>query len=224
MGMAAWGAYAQQPVEGMRDVTLKITDRRGRPVQGIVVESTVPGSASITDRNGVHIFSRMTERDSISMLLPRYGETVIPVSDMDSIVVALRNARQFNYYDAAGERTSTDGYTVVKEKDRTQSASSIDVQEILKTSNYNSLIDLLSGRVAGLDINPATGAATIRGSRSFTGSNEPLVILNGVDSGTLSEVSAMINLRDIKTIDIVKEGAMYGSRGANGVIVITMMH
>lgn len=219
--------WAQEP-ETPRNVALKITDRRGRPVSGVVVQAVSAGIGSMTDANGMHIFNGMTDRDSILMMLPRYGATTIPVAGMDSIVVALRNPREFTYYaPGIGDQEVTDGYTVTKERDRTQAGSTIDVQQLLKTTHATSLSELLVGRVAGLSIQrSSTGGeatANIRGQRSIMGSNEPLVVVDGMAMGELSQVDQMIDLRTIKTVDVVKEGSMYGSRGANGVIVITTL-
>ncbi len=221
--LLAGPVLAQEP-ETPRDVTLKITDRRGRPVSGIIVQAVPTGGGAVTDAQGMHIFSGMTDRDSILMMLPRYGAATIPVAGMDSIVVSVRNTQQFTYYDHEGNRETTDGYTVIKERDRTQAGSTIDVQELLKTTHATSLSELLVGRVAGLSIQRSVGGETtanIRGQRSFFGSNEPLVVVDGVAMGELSTVDQMLDVRNIKTIDVVKEGSMYGSRGANGVIVVT---
>jgi hypothetical protein len=220
--LSAWSVSAQEP-ESPRDVTLKITDRKGRPVSGVVVQSVPQGNGAMTDANGMHVFSGMTDRDSILMMLPRYGETILSVAGMDSIVVAVRNTRQFVYSDQ-WDQEFTDGYTVNKERNRTQSGTTLDVQEMLKTTHATSISELLQGRVAGLTIQRSPSgetSANIRGQRSFLGSNEPLVVVDGLPLGELSQVDQMIDIRQIKTIDIVKEGSMYGSRGANGVIVVT---
>jgi hypothetical protein len=222
--LLAMPALAQER-ETPRDITLRINDRRGRPVAGVVVQAVPQGTGAMTDASGTYIFRGMTDRDSILMMLPRYGETTLAVAGMDSIVVTVKNTREFVYY--TGDEETTDGYTVIKERDRTQAGSTIDVQELLRTTHATSLSELLQGRVAGLSISrSSTGGettASIRGQRTITGSNEPLVVVDGMVMGTLSEVDLMIDLRNIKTVDVVKEGAMYGSRGANGVIVITTM-
>jgi hypothetical protein len=219
--LLAWPVSAQEP-ETPRDVTLKITDRRGRPVSGVVVQAIPGGNGSVTDANGMHIFSGMTDRDSILLMRPRYGVTTLPVAGLDSILVTIRNPRQFTYY--PGDRDVTDGYTVIKERNRTQAGSTIYVQELLQRTHASTISGLLTGRVAGLDIRQSASGettATMRGQRTLMGSNEPLVVVDGRPMGTLSQVDGIIDVRSINTIDIVKEGSIYGSQGANGVIVIT---
>jgi len=218
---------AQTPAtsDAPRDVTLRITDRRGRPQAGVVVQTTGEAAASMTDAAGSFVFRGLTDADSIVMMLPRYGEATLPVAGLDSIVVTLRNTRQYTYH--TDDRQITDGYTVTRERDRTQAGSLLDVPALLRTTHATSLAELLQGRVAGLSIqrSPTGGAvsANIRGQRSFLASNEPLVVVDGVAIGELSTVDQMIDIRTIKSIDVLKEGSMYGSRGANGVIVITTL-
>jgi hypothetical protein len=212
-----------QESEAPRQVKIKITDRKGHPAASVVLQSIPGGIAAMTGTDGTWVFDGMTDRDSIRMMLPRYGATTLSVAGMDSIAVVVRNAREFTYQ---GDREVTDGYTVIRERNRIQAGSTIDVQELLRTTHASSVSELLVGRVAGLDIRSSSSGeptATIRGERSLMGSNEPLVVVDGQPVGTLSEVDRMINLRNIKTIDVVKEGSIYGSRGANGVIVITMI-
>lgn len=231
LSLSAGTAFGQAPAVAdpasgaPREVTLRITDRRGRPQAGVVVQRVGRQDASMTDAAGKFVFHGLTDADSIVMMLPRYGEATLPVAGLDSIVVTLRNTRQYTYY--TGDAEITDGYTVGRESDRTQAGSLLDVQELLRTTHATSLAELLQGRVAGLSVQrSATGgevSANIRGQRSFLGSNEPLVVVDGVAVGELSAANQMIDVRMIKSIDVVKEGSMYGSRGANGVIVITTL-
>lgn len=79
---------------------------------------------------------------------------------------------------------------------------------------------MLRGHVAGLDIN-ASGGANIRGISTITGAIEPLVVMDGVVIGTLNEASNMININEIKTVEVLKSAPEWGMRGANGVIIVT---
>ena len=98
---------------------------------------------------------------------------------------------------------------------------------VLREVNTGSVSNALQGRIAGVQIqqtNSKPGAdmqIRIRGTRSLTGENGPLIVLDGIPfGGKLSE----INPNDIKTMDILKDAsatAIYGSRGAGGVIIIT---
>jgi len=206
------GAFAQGLNSPTRNVYLKIIDKKGRPVSNIVIQSLNTGMTGITDRSGLFVFGNMSDNDIISMMLPKYGETTVSAAGMDSIVVTLRSASRYSY-------VNDEGKSVIINKNKTASGSILDVPELLKQGNYKSLGELLSGRVAGLNVTQA-GSATIRGTNSFMLSSEPLVVLDGLPVGTLSDAERMVNLYDIKTIEIQKSATEWGARGANGAILI----
>ncbi len=143
--------------------------------------------------------------------------------------LALNNATNYTVYLAAGtqlDEVVVIGYGVQRRESVTGSVVSLKGQELtqVQTSNFQ---DALQGRVAGVDIsttNTRPGAAPqvrIRGVRSLSANNDPLIVLNGIPfSGGLND----INPNDIESVDILKDAsatAIYGSRGANGVILIT---
>ena len=209
---------AQDVDSSKRDISLMILDNRGRPVDQIIVRTVNNTQAGITGRFGLFVFKEMSDSDTISVLLPRFGETFIPVIGMDSIVVKLRSARRYSY-------VSNSGQTIIVDKNKTSPTDILDVPALLKDNTYRSLVELLQGRVAGLNIT-TTGTfgqttTNIRGERSFLMSSEPLVVLNGVDIGTLNDANYIVNVHDIKTIEVQKGASEWGSRGANGVIIIT---
>ena len=120
------------------------------------------------------------------------------------------------------------GYGAVKKSDLTGSVASVKMEAISSISS-TSVDGLLQGRAAGLQVvnssqDPGAGATVrIRGNSSINGSNSPLVVVNGFpmgDAGALTQ----INTSDIESIEILKDAsasAIYGSRGANGVILVT---
>ena len=200
-----------------RTIPVKILDKKGRPVKNVALESVSADRKGITDATGMYVFKDMPDSDTLSVKLPKFGKTVIPVAGMDSIVIHLYSASRYKYVDR--ERLP-----VTVEKDNAKSNTVLDVPEILKKQSYTSLIDLLRGRVAGLNFTPsATGesSASLRGVSSMASNNEPLVALDGTLVGTVSEVNTFINIHDIKTIEILKTASEWGVRGSNGVIVIT---
>ena len=118
------------------------------------------------------------------------------------------------------------GYGVQRREAVTGSVASIGGDEVRDVPSSN-VSQALQGRLAGVEISPVStkpGASTqirIRGTRSLTASNDPLIVLDGIPfAGSISD----INPSDIKSIDILKDAsatAIYGSRGANGVILIS---
>ncbi len=119
------------------------------------------------------------------------------------------------------------GYGNVRRKDITGSVASVDMQELKKVPVAN-ITDALKGRIAGVNITSSEGSPDasvnirIRGGMSITQSNEPLYIIDGFPSES-SDFSAL-NSSDIESINVLKDAsstAIYGSRGANGVVVVT---
>jgi len=117
------------------------------------------------------------------------------------------------------------GYGTVKKRDLTGSAVSVKGEDIAKVPSSNPL-ESIQGKVPGVDITRASGAASsevninIRGTRSISAGNNPLIIVDGVQYPSLQD----LNPNDIASMDILKDAsstAIYGSRGANGVIIIT---
>jgi TonB-linked SusC/RagA family outer membrane protein len=116
------------------------------------------------------------------------------------------------------------GYGAVKKRDLTGAVQSVKSDEIVIAPRGN-VMEAIQGRIAGLDITRSSGRAgadvsmVLRGSRSISGSNSPLIIIDGVEGNY-----ADINPNDVESIEVLKDAsstAIYGSAGANGVIIIT---
>ena len=120
------------------------------------------------------------------------------------------------------------GYGSVKKSDLTGSVTSVEMDQ-LKATPSNSVEGLLQGRAAGLQVvnsSQGPGASStvrIRGGSSLNGSNAPLVVVDGFPLGDAGDLK-QINPADIVNLEVLKDAsasAIYGSRGANGVIMIT---
>ena len=125
------------------------------------------------------------------------------------------------------------GYGTQEKRDVTAAIASVDAEQI-KAIPVGSAIEAMQGQVAGVDISAAGGRpgqapqVRIRGRRSISASNDPLYVIDGIpqtsNANTLSNPIADINPQDIESIEVLKDAAataIYGSRGANGVILIT---
>lgn len=119
------------------------------------------------------------------------------------------------------------GYGTQKKSDVTGSVVSVSAEQLTSRPVTNAL-EALQGKAAGVDIKsserPGTiGSVRIRGNRSLSASNSPLYVVDGVPLMSSSSIETL-NPRDIESIDILKDAsatAIYGSRGANGVIIVT---
>ena len=116
------------------------------------------------------------------------------------------------------------GYGSVKKRDLTGAVTSVKSAEVLAAPTSN-VMEALQGKIPGMDITKTSGqvggevSILLRGSRSIYGNNEPLFIIDGIP-GSYSQV----NPSDIESVDVLKDAsstAIYGSAGANGVVIIT---
>jgi len=181
--------------------------------QSIGSVTGVDGKYELRDvpKNGILEFSYvgMESKD-----VPVAGKTVINVSLNESSVLL--------------EQVVVVGYGSVKKSDVTGAVASVKT-DALKAIPANSVDGLLQGRAAGLQVvnssqDPGAGATVrIRGGSSLRGSNAPLVVVDGFPLGDAGDMK-QINPADIVSMEILKDAsasAIYGSRGANGVIMIT---
>lgn len=107
------------------------------------------------------------------------------------------------------------GYLKESKENSTSATSTLKVKQ---ASGYSNIYEYLKGRVAGVEVNGTS--ITIRGIRSINYSNEPLILVDGLAVEDISWLSPEM----VQSIDVLKDAsstAMYGSRGANGVIIIT---
>ena len=121
------------------------------------------------------------------------------------------------------EETVVVGYGSLSKKEISSSIVSVSEEDFNKAPAGDPM-QLLVGKVAGLNIDVAADGASssfqIRGATSITGSNDPLIVIDGVAGASLDDIST----QDIESISVLKDGAsaaIYGTRGANGVILVT---
>lgn len=198
----------------------KITDENGQPLEGatILVKGTNNGTKS--DANGN--FAINAEPNSTLVISYVGFESIeIKVGNRSTISVQLKPSI------ATGEQIVVIGYGTARQKDLTGAVSSVKMEgsPLALLPNLNAL-EALKGNVSGLNIGPVNSAGgqpsmIIRGQNSISGSNDPLIVLDGVIyMGSISD----INPNDIASYDVLKDAvsaAVYGSRSANGVIAIT---
>ena len=214
--------WAQDAELTTRTVSLQVLDKNGRPAKKVAVQSIDETKKYVTDLTGMFLFPDMTDKDTIRLKLPKYGKAVIPVAGMNNIAVTVHSGLLYSYADQTGQRV-----TVNKQnKTEPNPGTVLDVEALMKEYNFRSLIDILQSRVPGLNMalpgEPGQGiSVSVRGEYSFLGHAEPLVVLDGIPmTAGLTEVSRMLNLYDVKTIEVQKTSSDWGVRGANGVILI----
>lgn len=210
-------AYAQSST-----VTGKVVDSEGYEVIGGSV--TIKGAAgvgTVTDVNGNYSL-KVNDASKDVLVFSYVGMTTqdVKVNGQKVINVTLKA-------DAVMlDEVVAIGYATVKRKDLTGSVASVNSKELSKVPTSD-ITQALAGRMAGVQVTQSEGAPgssisiRVRGGISITQSNEPLYIIDGFPS---EDGMSTLDPAEIETIDILKDAsatAIYGARGANGVVVIT---
>lgn len=196
-----------------------VKDNFGEPVIGANVTEKGTTNGMITDLDGN--FS-LTVQKNATLVISYIGYVTqeIAIKGNTNLNITLKEDSK------ALEEVVVIGYGTARKSDVTGSIASVGGDKLQEMPSTN-ITYALQNRVAGVDMTQtssqpgATMQIRIRGTRSLTASNDPLVVLDGIPfMGNLSD----INPGDIKSMDILKDAsstAIYGSRGANGVILIT---
>ena len=204
------------------DVSGTVVDRNGEPVVGasVVVIGTMKGT--ITDADGAFYLSSVVKDATLSADLLGYKTVTLQLSGRSRVNIILED-------DAlALEESVVVGYGQMKKSDLTGSVASVKPEKLTDIP-ANSIDGLLQGRVAGVQVinssqDPgASSTIRIRGNSSLNGSNAPLVVIDGFPYGDAGDLK-QFNPQDIVSMEVLKDAsasAIYGSRGANGVILIT---
>lgn len=203
------------------EISGTVVDSDGETVIGAAVLVAGGGNTgTITDLNGKYTI-RAKKKDILVFSALGYEERREDISGRNRIDVVLRSS-SLTLNDAV-----VIGYGVQKKSDLTGSVAVVSADE-LNSPAFNSVDQALQGRIAGVDIVSGGGepgaesSIRIRGTRSISAGNDPLIVLDGV-IGAVDSYSD-INPDDIETVSILKDAsstAVYGARGANGVILVT---
>ena len=206
--------------QSRKQITGSVQDVQGNPLIGVSILETGTSNGTITDMNGTYSLNISSTNATLRFSYIGYEEQLIKIQGRNVINVKM-NEETSNL-----DEVVVVGYGVQRKSDLTGAISSIHAAETLKKMPAAQVADLLQGRIAGLSIVNSSGAAgaaptlRVRGVNSIKADGGPLVVIDGFPGGNLSA----INPADIKSIEVLKDAsstAIYGSRGANGVILIT---
>lgn len=202
----------------------KVTDTNGESLMGVsvVIKSNGAPVGTTTDLDGKYVLPAVPADGTLTFSYIGMVEQTIPVKGRTQIDVRLKEDAVLL------SETVVIGYGSVKKSDLTGSVASIKT-EMIQDIPANSVEGLLQGRAAGLQVvnasqDPGSGATVrIRGNSSLRGSNSPLIVVDGFPLGDAGDLK-QINPDDIVSMEVLKDAsasAIYGSRGANGVIIVT---
>jgi len=201
-------------------VTGTVTDQAGNRLPGVTVVVKGTAQGTISDANGQYSLTNVASNAALVFSFIGMKAQEVSVSGRAKIDVTLSE-------ETIGiDEVVAIGYGVVKKSDVTGSVGSIE-SNVIAATNLPNATQALQGRVAGVNIEQNVGKPggsfriAIRGLSSINNSNTPLYVIDGIP--TTSGLND-INPNDIEKIDILKDAsatAVYGSRGANGVIIVS---
>jgi TonB-linked SusC/RagA family outer membrane protein len=217
LGIWAFGlsAFAQD-----RLITGTVVDSNGEELPGvnIIIKGTTTGTVTDFDGN----FQLQVPDAANAVLVLRFigfEEQEIAVQDRTSITAVLQTSS------VGLDEVVAIGYGTVKKRDITGSVASVS-GDALQAIPVASATEAITGKLAGVQISATEGSPDaeirirVRGGGSITGDNTPLLIVDGFPVETINDIAPS----DIESIDVLKDAsstAIYGSRGANGVIIVT---
>lgn len=203
--------------QGRGTCRVKVVDELGPlPGAAVLVKGTTNGQA--VDNNGVCTISSVPDKAVLVISCLGYDDTEVIWNGKSDITVRLKSSSQLL------DETVVVGYGTQRKKDLSGAIAQVKGDVINEYSTL-SVANALQGRVAGVEISQLNGQpgagmqVRIRGANSIKGSNDPLWIIDGFP-GDIN----MINTSDIESVEILKDAsatAIYGSRGANGVVIVT---
>lgn len=198
-----------------------VSDSTKQPVSGVTVSLKSGKGRTATDANGQFSIAVPANGNSVLVFSSvGFNQQEIPVGQKTAV-----NATLANSSDALNEVVII-GYQAVRKRDLLAASSQVTAKD-LKDNPLNSAAEALQGRLAGVQITLAEGAPgadaviNIRGRGSITQSSEPLYVVDGIPT---DNALSTLNPQDIESLNVLKDAAstaIYGSRGANGVVVIT---
>ena len=213
-----------------RLITGRVVDSKDSPLEGVSVTPSDGKGGTQTDKSGNYSLTVSATAKALVFSYVNFETVTRPTGKSTVINVTLSSS------EVSMEEVVVVGYGVQQKKSFTGSASKVDAKEFAQLVTP-SVDRQLAGRAAGVNVNVSSGQVNaparirIRGTNSFSQGLSPLIIVDGspITTGNLALVSNSnalgdINPNDIETIDVLKDGsatAIYGSRAANGVIVIT---
>jgi TonB-linked SusC/RagA family outer membrane protein len=205
-------------VETAIDVKGKVTDMEGKPLVGATI--LIKGSSIGTKTDDTGNFSIHTEPTATLIIsYVGYEAAEIKVGDRTSISIQLKSTNTI------GEQVIVIGYGTQKKKDLTGAVSTLSAKDLENRPNTQ-FGYAIEGKAAGVQVIRSSGqpqagfTIRVRGTSSITSGSDPLYVVDGVPTYNTNE----INPADIESISILKDAssaAIYGSSGANGVVLIT---
>lgn len=212
----------QQNVRSLINVSGTIVDENSEPLIGATVSAIGTPSKAVTDVEGKFQLS-VSENSVLEVSYIGYKSQQIKVTKNETLsIILFEDSRMV-------DEVVVIGYGSLKKGSITSSISSLKREDFLQ-GDISSPMNLIKGKVAGLVVNNVNASdptkddggvqMMLRGVSNLTGNQQPLIVVDGIAGASLSAISP----DDVESIDILKDGsaaAIYGTRGNNGVIIVT---
>ena len=220
---------SKEPIMGANVV---LVNSQGRYVRG-----------AVTDMNGNYNLQVPADSKNLKLKVTYIGmkPQTVNYTGQTHLNFTLENAANVKEVTVTGQRGSRDPMGISR-MEQTSSVQKLDLSEIVETSPVTSVEEALQGQIAGLDISlggdpGASSSIRIRGTSSLSSSNEPLIVIDGVpqevdisddfnfSTANAEDFGALLNIApaNIESIEVLKDAsatAIYGTKGANGVLLI----
>jgi TonB-dependent SusC/RagA subfamily outer membrane receptor len=217
MAMLLCVAVSAQQTDS-RNFRLSARNPKGKVISDLDLKAVLSGEKSPKqlDRFG-NMWLKVTDSDTLNILVNNQIY-VFPVAGLDSLDLIFKGNRKLEGIKSPDDIILDVGYGTVSARDNTYAVSKLNMENI---EAYTDLRSYMQGRVPG--VNFMGGKLIIRGLNSINLNNEALIVVDGISFSSFEDANTTINPQDIESISVLKDASssIYGSRGANGVVLIT---
>ena len=212
LSLCCVGAFAQKTITGT------VKDATGEPLIGVTIQ-TAKGGGTVTDIDGNFSLSNLKVGEKLTISYVGCKTKIVTVSNNPTLNIVLESS------DKSLDEVVVIGYGTMKRRDLTGAVASVTGDKLAQNPVSN-IAEALQGQLPGVTVTSQDGrpgasmSIRVRGGGSITQSNDPLFIVDGVQVSSIDDIPA----DNIESIDVLKDAAstaIYGARGANGVILIT---
>ncbi len=202
-------------------VTGKVIDDKGNPIAGATIQEKGTSNAVSSNEIGEFSLNVASGHAVLSVTSIGYNTVEVPVNNRSSLGPIVLTSKSTNL-----DEVVVIGYGTARKQDLTASISNVNSKDFLQGA-FNSPMQQIDGKVAGLAVSGRSVAdpnaapeLQVRGAGSFRAGNGPLIVIDGMPGGDLRNLTQ----QDIESFSVLKDAAsasIYGTRGANGVILVT---
>lgn len=214
--------YALRGQYSVRTFKLKVIDKKGRLVRGADLTYRITGQSTLepVGNRGWSLIPGVSDSDTLYLITHNFVGA-LPLVGLDSVSIV---GSRHNLYSKTPDGQYNIGYQTVSARNNTMSVSQLKFDDSNMALGYPDLAAYLEGRIAGVQVVRGTSGTEILirgGSNSLMLSNAALIVVDGIIFDSFDQANSSVNIHDVLSVDVLKEGSIYGSRGANGVVIIT---